>query len=264
MGSILFSVCLFVLLVYWDILFRLHLVISPKNTRRFAEKMVYSMSRLVFCISSSFLNHHIAFSSAISEVIPESFVLVANHQSVVDIPTLTYCFRGKSLRFATKESLFSGIPLISLLLRLQRHAAISRNTSKRATISSLKKMSVLATGGHCPVIFPEGTRSRTGALGMFRAGAFRRIVLESALPVVSVAIDGGWLATGARQLTAGLKNRLYRVKIVGIHDSPESREQLSNTLRQIREEIETQQATWRKKTAPNSGAVFMGGHSALS
>jgi len=49
-------------------------------------------------------------------------------------------------------------------------------------------------------VFPEGRRTRDGAIGVFKTGAFR-LALEAGAPVVPVCIDGGFLAMprGARR-----------------------------------------------------------------
>jgi 1-acyl-sn-glycerol-3-phosphate acyltransferase len=39
------------------------------------------------------------------------------------------------------------------------------------------------------MIFPEGTRSRTGALGTFKSGAFR-LAIDAGVPIVPIAVSG--------------------------------------------------------------------------
>ena len=76
------------------------------------------------------------------------------------------------------------------------HGLISRTGNYREGQQELSRFAGLTAQGICPVIFPEGTRSRTGRVRDFYAGGVR-IILETAhMPVLSVAVDGG---SGYRQ-----------------------------------------------------------------
>ena len=61
-------------------------------------------------------------------------------------------------------------------------------------------MEALLASGWRVVIFPEGTRSRTGAIGPFKPGA-GLIAVRTGVPVLPVRVDGLWevLPPGARR-----------------------------------------------------------------
>ena len=56
---------------------------------------------------------------------------------------------------------------------------------------SLEKAAEQLIHGNSVVIFPEGTRTRTGKLGKFKRGAFL-LAMELKLPIVPITISGSF------------------------------------------------------------------------
>lgn len=253
MGSIIFAVLFLFMIAYYDIAVRLRAFISYHWAKKYANRKAYKMSRIVFAVSRCYLNHRIAFHSNIPlHSLPSAFILVSNHQSIVDIPTLISCLPGFQLRFVAKDGLFRGVPLISMMLRLQRHGIIFRDGDQRKSYNELKTFARRCRAGKCPVVFPEGTRSETGTLRTFSSGALRVILGEVNLPIVTVAMDGGWIVSKAGQLATNLKNCLYRVGVIGLHQAPGSRSELEKDLLCYRNEIEGQITKWRDFSRPTT------------
>lgn len=115
-------------------------------------------------------------------------VLVANHASAADIPIL-FGSLPIQFRIIAKDSLFH-IPVLGWCMRLAGYISINRSSPKKA-MRSLKKAARQIREGYPAVVFPEGTRSRTGALQPFKAGAFL-LAIESGVPVVPVGISGSF------------------------------------------------------------------------
>ncbi len=115
-------------------------------------------------------------------------VLVANHASAADIPIL-FGSLPIQFRIIAKDSLFH-IPVLGWCMRLAGYISINRSNPKKA-MRSLKKAARQIKGGYPAVVFPEGTRSRTGELQPFKTGAFL-LAIESGVPVVPVGISGSF------------------------------------------------------------------------
>ncbi len=113
------------------------------------------------------------------------FVVVANHQSILDILLLSRMPR--EMKWVAKEELFR-IPWIGTMLRMSGDIAIRRGDAESGGEALSRARTYLARGMSV-MIFPEGTRSRTGALLPFKSGAFR-LALDAGVRVLPVAVHG--------------------------------------------------------------------------
>jgi 1-acyl-sn-glycerol-3-phosphate acyltransferase len=129
------------------------------------------------------------------EVPPGRFVVVSNHQSTADVAILPWALRSLNLKFVAKEKLGRYIPTVSMALTYWGSALISRE----ATRQDLGRIKVMAREldhwDGSVVIFPEGTRSRDGRLGAYKAAAVRIVAQETGLPILPIAIDGTHVAS---------------------------------------------------------------------
>jgi 1-acyl-sn-glycerol-3-phosphate acyltransferase len=122
-----------------------------------------------------------------------SYIIVANHQSMLDIVILGSVFFTNFPKYVSKVSLARGFPSVSYNLRRGGHVLIDRadGTAAREAIRDLGRR---VHAGRCSaMIFPEGTRARHGELGPFKPGGTLALLEEAPeTPVVPVAIDESW------------------------------------------------------------------------
>lgn len=118
-------------------------------------------------------------------------VFVANHQSNVDPPV---CYRAlhPQLKFLYKAELAKGLPLLERAFRLAGFIPVDRKDREHARFA-VEEAARGLKAGHSFMIFPEGTRSRTGALLPFKKGGFV-MAIKAQVPIVPIALSGG---TGA-------------------------------------------------------------------
>lgn len=120
-------------------------------------------------------------------------IFVANHQGTYDIPPLIWYLRKHHPKFVSKKELGKGIPSISFNLRYGGSVLIDRKNPRQA-ISALQQFALsLKETKHSAVIFPEGTRSRTGAPKKFQSQGIQMLFkkLPEAL-VVPITINNSW------------------------------------------------------------------------
>lgn len=118
----------------------------------------------------------------------QSYVFVANHQGPMDI-FLIYGYLGRNFKWMMKKAL-RRIPLVGYACYKARHIFVDKSGPKaiKETIGNARQT---LQGGTSLVVFPEGSRTFTGHMGVFRKGAFQ-LADELQLPVVPVTIDGSF------------------------------------------------------------------------
>ena len=111
-------------------------------------------------------------------------MLVANHQSFLDIPTVATA-AGRHVGFVARESL-SRSRFLKWLMRESRAILIKRGAADR---TALRAMVDQLAAGDLVAVYPEGTRSPDGTLGEFRGGALFA-ARRARVPIIPVGIRG--------------------------------------------------------------------------
>ncbi len=114
-------------------------------------------------------------------------VYCANHQSNVDPPVLFTTLHPR-MHIVYKAEI-NAIPLLARAFRHGGFVPIDRR-NKEAAMRSLEAGARSIKAGNSFLIFPEGTRSKTGELQPFKKGGFL-MALKAQAPIVPVAISGG-------------------------------------------------------------------------
>ena len=114
-----------------------------------------------------------------------TYVMVANHLSLVDILVLFRLFVPFS--WVSKEENFS-VPFIGWNMRLNGYIPLKRGDKASAAVMMDACRATLGERTSI-MMFPEGTRSRTGELQAFKPGAFA-LALETGSPVLPIVLDG--------------------------------------------------------------------------
>jgi 1-acyl-sn-glycerol-3-phosphate acyltransferase len=145
------------------------------------------------------------------ELIPKDvpIIFVANHQGMYDIIAIIWFLRRFHPKFVSKKELGSGIPSVSYNLRHGGSVLIDRKDPKQA-IPLIKGMSeYVELHKRSAVIFPEGTRTKTGAPKQFAQSGLK--ILCKYAPsayVVPISINNSWKLFRYGFFPLGLGNRL--------------------------------------------------------
>ncbi len=114
------------------------------------------------------------------------FVIASNHQSWFDIFLLAAALPG-SLRFVAKKEL-ARVPLLGRAMRHAGHIFIDRQ-NRQAAFGAYDEAAAAIREGISAVVFPEGTRSRTGELLPFKKGPFV-LAIAAGVPLVPAYCAG--------------------------------------------------------------------------
>ncbi len=135
-----------------------------------------------------------------------AYVVMSNHQSLLDIPAIAVAVPA-TLRFVAKKELFR-IPVWGPAMRAAGIIEIDRGHRERA-ISSLREAAQAVREGVNIWIAPEGTRSGSGELGKLKKGGFV-LAHDTGAPILPLVVSGTRDAMPARGLTvhAGKRARV--------------------------------------------------------
>jgi len=136
-------------------------------------------------------------------------ILVANHQSMYDIPPIIWFLRRIHPKFISKKELGKGIPSVSYNLKHGGSVLIDRK-DPRQSLPEIKKMAeYIEKHNRSVVIFPEGTRSKTGAPKKFSETGLK--ILYKNAPsayILPITINNSWKLVKWGMFPMGLGNRL--------------------------------------------------------
>jgi len=117
----------------------------------------------------------------------ESYVFISNHQSNLDVMA-HFLAVPVPITFLAKKELFR-IPVFSQAMRAFGIVKTDRQAGAGAHRGINRQVEKAIDLGYSVIIYPEGTRTRSGHLGTPKKGAFR-IASQASLGVVPMAISG--------------------------------------------------------------------------
>ncbi|MFL5779445.1 MAG: lysophospholipid acyltransferase family protein [Chloroflexota bacterium] len=147
--------------------------------------------------------------------LPRAALICPNHQSHLDIPILRRALGGAGrhrLAIAAADDYWFRRRLYRLFVSW--FAAVPFRRLGRGA-ESIRMVEDLLAHGWRVIVFPEGTRSRTGRMGPFKPGA-GLIAVQTGIPVLPVRMMGAWevlppgrVRPSRRQVTVRFGELLY-------------------------------------------------------
>jgi len=135
---------------------------------------------------------------------PQTFVVVPNHQSMVD--ALAIARLPREMKWIGKQEAFR-IPWLGWAFHLAGYVPVDRS-DKVSGSAALARLRRYLDAGIAVGLFAEGTRSRDGSLRAFKPGPFK-LAIDAGVPVIPVAITGA----GAAMPPDGVRIRRADVRV---------------------------------------------------
>ena len=198
------------------------------SSRVNTEFIVKTTPRLLFAIFKQYAGFKFEGDYSLIHTLPEQYLIISNHQSLLDIVVHMNYYNGTRLRFIAKKELGNHVPLVSQAMK------------------AVDKFALYARENNIiPVIFPEGSRSKNGELGTFNAAGFRRFLNNAPMPVAVCALDGGWQISSIRKIIQNLKGGSYKIKLLKVYEAPTTKEEQLKILEEGKTLIGEQLRKWR-------------------
>ena len=205
---------------------KIHVAIKMRKEGKTEEHMWYSYKTVRWWGGKVLSSLKADITVHGTENLPKSgaMLFVSNHQSNFDIPLLLSEIDIPKGFIAKKE--LEKVPFIGRWMKEINCLFMDRDDMKqsaRIIVDGIK----LLKGGYSMVVFPEGTRSKGGAMGEFKAGSFK-LATKSGVPIVPLTIDGtSRLLEGNKgRISKGEKIDLYIHKPIDVKSL--SKEEIAN------------------------------------
>jgi len=118
--------------------------------------------------------------------VPASAIFVGNHVSLLDI-NAAFAALPRPIVFLSKASV-RRVPLLGVLNARVGTVFVDRGNPDSAR-EAVKQLAANVRSGVSVVVYPEGTRSATGEIAVFRKGAFH-LAAAAGVPVVPFYVEG--------------------------------------------------------------------------
>ena len=245
MLSIITLICLLGALGFPTMMLTFSYPISHKWALFWSNYITTHTDRIFFAILRYYRNFRFMGDKQSLKTLPKQFIVISNHQSLIDIVLYLLYLDGREVRFVAKDAL-NNVPMVGKMLRSQGHCMIPRKGGASVAMKHIEHFGKqVMEKNQIPVIFPEGTRSKTGELGQFYSAGFRRLVQTARLPVAVCALDGGWKLSHIKGIMKNLNSGFYKVKVLKVFDAPSSKEEEKKILEEGRLLIQAQLDEWR-------------------
>lgn len=117
-----------------------------------------------------------------------NYLFLANHQSYCDPPAIIASLPLNARLILKKE--LRKLPLLGLIMEMGGFVFIDRK-DRAQSIEGMKQAVHQLQMGQSFMIYPEGTRTRTGRLGPFKKGPFI-MAIESGTPIIPISVRGSY------------------------------------------------------------------------
>lgn len=171
----IFYLCFGSVMVFFDPIQRISLNLFGHN----AHDRVISIINYLLMGAMRVLGAQFEIKGHLNLPTDRPLIIAANHQSMYDMPGIFWYFRKHHPKFVVKKELAKGIPTISYNVRRGGTVTIDRQNPKQAIVAIYQLAHRIQQHKFAAVIFPEGTRSRSGAMKPFKPAGLQALLKKA-------------------------------------------------------------------------------------
>ena len=203
--TVLYAICfLLTLVIFHPILWVSYNVFGYKVLKVSVDWLQFFLMRCLNVLGTRF-----TFTNPYNIATDQPLIIVANHQSMYDISPIMWYMKKHHPKFISKKELGKGIPSVSYNLRHGGNVLIDRKNPRQALPAIMKFGEYIEQTNHAAVIFPEGTRSKTGIPKPFQTKGLEILIkkIPSAI-IVPISINNSWKMLRYGKFPMGIGNHL--------------------------------------------------------
>jgi 1-acyl-sn-glycerol-3-phosphate acyltransferase len=151
-----------------------------------SPRILYSLGRFGVKAALLLAGVRVCFEGSERLSAAANTVVMPNHQSHLDA-AIVFALIDVQPKAMVKKELYA-FPFVHYCMRYAGFIEVDRKDPVQSRKAIARAVASLR-GGSTFIIFPEGTRSRTGALGLFKRGAFA-VAIEAGSRIVPLAVSG--------------------------------------------------------------------------
>ncbi|HPJ93470.1 MAG TPA: lysophospholipid acyltransferase family protein [Deltaproteobacteria bacterium] len=163
--------------------FALYMRITNTYDRKLADRILRWWSG--YLLKAVRVDYEVSNPHGVTFEAGTPYIIMSNHRSHYDIPLIFVSIHG-SIRMLTKKELFK-VPIWGRGLKAAEFVSIDRKDHAQA-MKDLEAAKAQMKSGIVLWVAPEGTRSRTGALGDFKKGGFM-VAIQTGATIIPVGIQ---------------------------------------------------------------------------
>jgi 1-acyl-sn-glycerol-3-phosphate acyltransferase len=174
-------------------------------------------------------------------------LIVMNHQSLIDILSVTMMSQPYVPAFVTRSRYARFIPAVSPCVRMLGGPIVNPRRDPRGSVAAVRAAAPHQL--HGLILFPEGHRSRDGEIQPFRTAGAQATLAAHPMPVQIVVTDGGWKTRRFVDFVFNVHGLRVRTEALGTVAAPASEEQVPAFLQELRARMQEHLSRMRADAA---------------
>ncbi|HET9316780.1 MAG TPA: lysophospholipid acyltransferase family protein [Vicinamibacteria bacterium] len=174
-------------------------------------------------------------------------LIVMNHQSLIDILSLTMMSEPYVPAFVTRTRYARFVPAVSPCVRMLGGPNIDPKRDPRGARDAMREAAPRQR--HGLILFPEGHRSRDGEVQPFKTAGAQAILGVHPMPVQIVVTDGGWKTRRMVDFLFNVPLLQVRTEALGTIPPPASESEVPAFLTELRARMQDHLARMRADAA---------------